>query len=391
MFKKAVKVLPRLVIAAAAVPVVTVAVCLTLTKALGHVPAEFILPQISLTGNHAPERWLYLLGFGGTALLMAFMFLVLHTEVLPAFLRRGWNALATALALALSAGLLVQALFCLQEDFADAQTSSATPRTPEALLAWLQPTTLLHLGGAFVFFACALVYVLLMVLLLCTAGRRASAVSAGADIQGTHTHALRSPFAGFWYRWKVGCAAAFLVCLGVSDFGGALFDDTRLSILAGALGQWSCVLSFILFCLSYSFDLRRFLALNPDFFASETTSARATSSATTTISAEAALAAADTQIPALTTTAKGNNSIHDDDDDSDGKGDAVPLASLGTPGIRHKMHSSTAPVRGGSAQEKQSLIANDGLFTIDDEEEDGYGEEGENGTGNATVRPEDLM
>lgn len=388
MFKKTVRVLPRLVAVAAALPVVTVAVCLTLTKVLHHVPDVYVLPQISLTGNHAPERWLYLLGFGSTALLMAFMFLVLHTEVLPAFVRRrGWNTLAAALAVALSAGLLTQAVFCLQADFGAEMSSSAVPRTPEALLAWLQPTTLLHLGGAFVFFAGALVYVVLMVLVLRASVRHVPVSPAPAG--------LRNPFGGFWLRWKAGCAVAFLACLFVSDCGGAFFDDTRLSILAGALGQWSCVLSFILFALSYSFDLRRFLALNPGFLADESSAA-----ATAVATARAAATAADAQIPAVATTA----GARDDDDDSDdgddsnsnselGKGDAVPLAPLGASGMRHKTHASSS-TRGGSAQEKQSLIANDGLFTIDDddEEEEEYGNgSGRNSTSDATVRPEDLM
>ena len=379
MLKKAVGVLPRLVLVAAALPVVTVAVCLTLTKALHHVSDVYVLPQISLTGNHAPERWLYLLGFGTTALLMAVMFLVLHTEVLPAFVRRrGWNTLAAVLAVVLSAGLLTQALFCLQEDFGAEMSSSALPRTPEALLAWLQPTTLLHLGGAFVFFAGALVYVVLMVLVL-----RASVRHVPESVAPP---GLRNPFGGFWYRWKVGCAVAFLACLFVSDFGGSFFDDTRLSILAGALGQWSCVLSFILFALSYSFDLRRFLALNPGFLA-DASRAAPTTTATTTAAAATATAA-DAQIPAVATTTGDN----DDDDDDFGKGDAVPMASLGTLGMRHKTHAGSS--RGGNAQEKQSLIANDGLFTIDDDEDefedDGNGS-GRNSTSDATVRPEDLM
>jgi len=351
MFKGTLKFLPKLVIATAIVPVLTVIICISMTKILGHVPEIYVLPQISLTGNHSPERWVYLVGFGSTSLMMLFMVTVLHTEVTPYFFRRSCvNGFAYFLAILFSIGLLTQSVFCLQEDFADSMSTSGSVITVESLMAWLQTTTVLHLLGAGIFFFSALVYVIVMVI-----GLAFSIKEVPKSIPDGYVN----PFGGKWYIWKICCLAAYCLFLLVSDFGGDLFSDTRTKIFVGAFGQWSCVLSFILFCLSFSFDISRFIKLNPYLFPQSNT---------------------DPSVPsaiAMVSEDEGSNMVR-----MEPVKPAAPAAVVSSSSASGKKPSSKED---GADIEKKSLIANDSMFTIVDEDDDAPLDDDEE------IKPEDLL
>lgn len=253
-----VKKLPAIVVVAALIPVVTILTTYTMSKTMGHLPKDTLFPQISLTGNHKPEYYVYATGFGVTGVLMVYLGFILHIKIVRCFLDgkgSGLNIAAMIFLFAAAVGLVTQGTVHLQEDFGgfDKETShSSAPYSSSSssflpliatdnnlLSAGKSYTvgTFVHLAGAGVFFVSALVYVILMDILLRL-----------EDMRENGFHLL-------WWVAKFVLTVTYIGGAAVSVSGTYANADGPKKGMISAIGQWTAVFSFILYIATFAGDI----------------------------------------------------------------------------------------------------------------------------------------
>lgn len=254
-----VKKLPLIVIISALIPVITILTTYTMSVLMGHLPEGTIFPQISLTGNHVPEYYVYAAGFGLTGLLMVFLGFVLHVKIIRCFLDdKGpcLNITAMIFLYIAAIGLVTQGAVHLQPDFgefkhtenSDSDSSLFTSSFTSLITSDLSSSsssksfaytleTIIHLSGAAVFFVSALVYVILMDILL-----------GLEDMRENGFHAS-------WWVIKIVLTVLYIAGAGVSCSGTYFVRDGPEGSMFSAIGQWTAVFSFIIYIATFAGDI----------------------------------------------------------------------------------------------------------------------------------------
>ena len=232
--RSVVKKLPIIVIIAALIPVATIITTFTLSKTMGHLPEGTLFPQISLTGNHTPEYYVYAAGFGVTGLLMLYLGFILHIKIIRCFLDdKGvrLNIAAMIFLFAAAVGLVTQGSVHLQEDFNMFNDDSSSSMMKKTI------GTYIHLTGAGVFFVSALTYTILMDILLRFEDMRENGFHLG------------------WWIAKIVLTVTYIGGAFVSVFGTYANADGPKKGMIAAIGQWTAVFSFILYIATFSGDI----------------------------------------------------------------------------------------------------------------------------------------
>eukprot|EP00727_Mastigamoeba_balamuthi_P010451 m51a1_g6028 hypothetical protein (282) ;mRNA; f:108237-109437 len=232
--------------------VCTLLTTLAMCKSQGHVPPRMWLPQISLTGNTAPERYVYAVGLTTCAAALFMGGLHMHLRVLRPLLSgasaawRRTNIIGAILICTGSVFMATQALVPLPLGASEAMVPSAPGVASSSSRAPFELGTggLVHVTAAGLFFLLALAHTLL----LCVAYRKCEQLRAAS-------------LAGRWWRMRC-CALGFVVAVGVASTAGRLAfggvsPDNASEYAVAALAQWSLVATLLAVFASYSaeFDI----------------------------------------------------------------------------------------------------------------------------------------
>lgn len=236
--RSVVRKLPIIVVIAALIPVATILTTYTISKTMGHLPEGTLFPQISLTGNHSPELYVYACGFDITGILMVYLGFVLHIKIIRCFLDEKGSCLnITAMIFLFMAaiGLVAQGSLHLQDGFGEFDKSDSS--SSEKAQMEYNAGTFIHLAGAGVFFISALIYAILMDILLKFEDMRENGFHLG------------------WWVAKVVFTVTYVLGAFVSVFGTYGNGHTPEGSMISAIGQWTAVFSFILYIATFAGDI----------------------------------------------------------------------------------------------------------------------------------------
>mmetsp|Transcript_890 Transcript_890/g.1022 ORF Transcript_890/g.1022 Transcript_890/m.1022 type:complete len:267 (+) Transcript_890:435-1235(+) len=237
-----------LAICTLAITTATLAITLTVSKSLNHTPKSLFIPPLSLTGNHAPESFVYIAGLGTAALV--FLTLAVLLSQIIGFIRNQAPNLTLYCNIAVmggyiaAVGLGTQAIVPLQHDILDVIEGQAI----------LSTQSIIHQGGAGAFFFGSLAHALCVCYIYHVV--ITSKTQSGALVAFAKGHiSLKS------YYTKLTCTC--FVCITIvaamilHPASGYIFSKSTYYNIGGAT-QWTLVLALIGFFGSYYWDLDKF-------------------------------------------------------------------------------------------------------------------------------------
>eukprot|EP00285_Hemiselmis_virescens_P006319 CAMPEP_0173400274 /NCGR_PEP_ID=MMETSP1356-20130122/47463_1 /TAXON_ID=77927 ORGANISM="Hemiselmis virescens, Strain PCC157" /NCGR_SAMPLE_ID=MMETSP1356 /ASSEMBLY_ACC=CAM_ASM_000847 /LENGTH=265 /DNA_ID=CAMNT_0014360169 /DNA_START=42 /DNA_END=836 /DNA_ORIENTATION=- len=218
-------------LAAVAAGTLTLLTTLKLAYDKGHVPAGMWLPFISLCGASSPERWVYMVGFCTTAVCIfasatyakAFLLPILEPEHQRLALRGYYAAMVAGL------GLVGQAVIPLQSNILDVINRKAS----------VTSQSMIHQSSAALLFLAGYFHCVSMDLVLWRS-RTVPSPLWSKRVKIALTVTMLGPF--------------FLAFIPHPATGAGASID---AMSWGAVGQWCCVVSLLLFFGSYHIEFAR--------------------------------------------------------------------------------------------------------------------------------------